>query len=279
MRRLLISFSSTLLVAMACAQDIVPSGKGDSAAEKAAQAMAAMDEIVAKPSSNEAVPKVTSDAKTAKATKAPKPEEEEDEPGNGNPPLLPASEAGGSRGMGMLSRARLDMMIPAGRSHRGVHYPMYRPLDGERAPVTTGPGAITGIKASLDSLFESELVTRLDDDHVQFDHAKWVQYDTKPAADGSSLPKMKLEIEKGVYDLKNDILMTNQPVRIENQQFVIEGDAMLHDRASGLTRLTGRVKMTFFNEEPEPAPASPPASPSSPAPGVSPPAPSPPPTR
>lgn len=276
MRRLLISFSSTLLVAMACAQDAVPAGKGDSAAEKAAQAMAAMDEIVAKPASNEAAPKVDSNAKTPKAPKAPKPDEEEDEPGTGNPPLLPASEAGGSRGMGMLSRARLDMMIPAGRSHRGVHYPMYRPLDGERAPETPGPGPITGIKASLDSLFESELVTRLDDDHVQFDRAKWVQYDTKPAADGSSLPKMKLEIERGVYDLKNDILMTNQPVRIENQQFVIEGDAMLHDRASGLTRLTGRVKMTFFNEEPEPAPASPPASP---APAVSPPAPSPPPTR
>ena len=279
MRRLLISFSSTLLGAMACAQETVPAGKGDSAAEKAAQAMAAMDEIIEKPASNEAAPEVASDAKMPKAPKAPKvpkPEEEEDEPGTGNPPLLPASEAGGSRGMGMLSRARLDMMIPAGRSHRGVHYPMYRPLDGERVPVVAGAGPITGIKASLDSLFESELVTRLDDDHVQFDRAKWVQYDTKPAADGSSLPKMKLEIERGVYDLKNDILMTNQPVRIENQQFVIEGDAMLHDRASGLTRLTGRVKMTFFNEEPEPAPAPPPASP---APAVSPPAPSPPPTR
>ena len=275
MRRLLISFTSTLLVAVACAQE-VPAGKGDSAAAKAAQAMAAMDEIVAPSPSNEAAPKVASDVKTLKAPKAPKPEEEADESGTGNPPLLPASEAGGSRGMGMLSRARLDMMIPAGRSHRGVHYPMYRPLDGERAPVATGPGAITGIKASLDSLFESEVVTRLDEDHVQFDRAKWVQYDTKPAADGSSLPKMKLEIERGVYDLKNDILMTNQPVRIENQQFVIEGDAMLHDRASGLTRLTGRVKMTFFNEDPDPAPAS---TPSTPAPAVSPPAPSPPPTR
>jgi hypothetical protein len=275
MRRLLISFTSTLLVAMARAQE-VPVGKGDSAAEKAAQAMAAMDEIVAKPASNEAAPKVASDVKTLKAPKAPKPEEEADEPVAGNPPLLPASEAGGSRGMGMLSRARLDMMIPAGRSHRGVHYPMYRPPDGERVPVTPGAGPIIGIKASLDSLFESELVTRLDEDHVQFDRAKWVQYDTKPAADGSSLPKMKLEIERGVYDLKNDILMTNQPVRIENQQFVIEGDAMLHDRASGLTRLTGRVKMTFFNEDPDPVPVS---TPSTPAPAVSPPAPSPPPTR
>lgn len=275
MRRILISFSSTLLVAMACAQD-VPAGKGDSAAEKAAQAMAAMDEIIAKPASNEKAPKIISDAKTPKAPKAPKPDEEEDESGPGNLPLLPASEAGGSRGMGMLSRSRLDMMIPAGRSHRGVHYPMYRPIDGERAPVTPGQVTITGIKASLDSLFESELVTRLDDDHVQFDHAKWVQYDTKLAADGSSLPKMKLEIERGVYDLKNDILMTNQPVRIENQQFVIEGDAMLHDRASGLTRLTGRVKMTFFNEDPDSAPASPP---STPDPAVPPPAPSPPPTR
>ena len=68
---------------------------------------------------------------------------------------------------------------------------------------------------------------------------------------------MTLEIERGVYDLKNEILMTNQPVKIENQQFLITGDTMLHDRASGLTRLTGRVKMTFYNEESDVAPATP----------------------
>jgi hypothetical protein len=108
------------------------------------------------------------------------------------------------------------------------------------------------------------MVTRLDEDHVQFDRAKWVQYEAKPEGNATLTPSMTLEIERGVYDLKSQILMTNQPVRIENQQLVITGDTMLHDRASGLTRLTGRVKMIFYNEEPEtagpnikPAPATP----------------------
>lgn len=269
MRRFLIPLSSTLLVAMAWAQE-VPAEKGNSPAEKAAKAMAAMDDLVGKPAQEAKAPKIEKDPKVARSN------EEQDEPANVTPPLLPASETGGSRGMGMLSRSRLDMMIPAGRSHRGVHYPMYRPADAERPQVTPGQETVTGVTASLDSLFESELVTRLDDDHVQFDHAKWVQYDVKPAADGRNQPTMKLEIERGVYDLKNDVLMTNQPVKIENRQFVIEGDTMLHDRASGLTRLTGRVKMTFFNEEPDAAPATP--APTAP-PAVPPPAPSPPPSR
>ncbi len=105
----------------------------------------------------------------------------------------------------------------------------------------------------MDSLFESELVTRLDNDHVQFDRAKWVQFDEKTGAGGQLQPTMTLELERGVYDLKNEILMTNQPVKIENQQFTIVGDTMVHDRASSLTRLTGRVKMTFYSEEPVPA--------------------------
>ena len=48
------------------------------------------------------------------------------------------------------------------------------------------------------------------------------------------------------------------------------------DVSSRLTRLTGRVKMTFFNEEPDTTPA--PTAPTAP-PAVPPPAPSPPPSR
>ena len=166
------------------------------------------------------------------------------------PGLLPAAAVGAARGLDVLSRSRLDMMMPSGRSHRGVHYPMYRPVATDRAVLDPVLGGVAGVTAPLESLFESELMTRLDEDHVQFDRAQWVQYDETPAADGSAVASMKLEIERGVYDLKNEILMTSQPVRIENRQFVIEGDTMLHDRASGLTRLTGRVRMTFYQEEP-----------------------------
>ncbi|MDB6072027.1 MAG: hypothetical protein JWL81_3198 [Verrucomicrobiales bacterium] len=182
----------------------------------------------------------------------------------GGPDIIPPPPEDG-RGMDMMSRSRMDMMVPPGRSHRGVHYPMYRALEGDRGevdPALAGAGTVGSITAPLESLFESEIVTRLDNDHIQFDRAKWVQFDEVINPDGTPKPSMSLEIERGVYDMKNDILMTNQPVRIENKQFLIEGDTMLHDRASGLTRLTGRVRMTFFNQDPEPpADATAPAAP------------------
>lgn len=179
------------------------------------------------------------------------------------PDIIPPPPEDG-RGMDMMSRSRMDMMVPPGRSHRGVHYPMYRVIDGERGEIDPNLGTVGSVTAPLESLFESEIVTRLDNDHIQFDRAKWVQFDEAVNPDGTAKPSMSLEIERGVYDMKNDILMTNQPVRIENKQFLIEGDTMLHDRASGLTRLTGRVRMTFFNQDPEP-PAEP-AAPSAPKP-------------
>ena len=178
--------------------------------------------------------------------------------------LLPPAPREGARGIDMMSRARLDVMIPSGRSHRGVRYPMYRPLDPGEGPVGSlpiVPAEGEGQSAPLASLFESDMVTRLDDDHIQFDRAKWQQFDNKPGPDGITTPTMSLEIERGVYDLKNEVLMTNQPVRIENRQFLITGDTMVHDRASSLTRLTGRVKMTFFNDDPPPAPVPQPPAP------------------
>ena len=213
------------------------------------------------------------------AEKAPEPAAEKsgalapgDEEEGAGPALLPPAEGGALRGMDVLSRARLDMIMPSGRSHRGVHYPMYRPVATDRAVLDPVLGGIAGVTAPLASLFESAVVTRLDEDHVQFDRAQWVQYDEPLAADGSAAPTLKLAIERGVYDLKNEVLMTSQPVRIENRQFVVEGDTMLHDRASGLTRIDGRVRMTFYREEAEAPPpgakpaAASPARPPQPAP-------------
>lgn len=255
MRRLLIPFSGVVLAAVAWTEE--PAKPAPSAAAvTAAKTMEAMDAISLKSTKEE-----------AKSTQA-----DGEEDSESGPPLLPLPTADSSRGMDVLSRARLDMMVPTGRSHRGVHYPIYRPVVTERTASDSAPGPVAGVTAPLESLFESDLVTRLDEDHVQFDRAKWVQYEEQMAADGSARPTMTLEIERGVYDLKNEILMTNQPVKIENRQFIIEGDTMLHDRASGLTRLTGRVKLTFFNEESESGakPAAPGSQPSPTLPAASP---------
>ena len=243
-----------LAAAAAWAQE---TGRPATAKEIAAKTMKAMEALgTADANVSKLETGKTKEAKSSKDLKAAASltaDSDEDDPAS--PPLLPGVSADGSRGMDLMTRARMDMMVPVGRSHRGVHYPMYRPVETERNARAPLQGALTGVTAPLASLFESELVTRLDNDHVQFDRATWVQFDEKPAADGTAKPTMTLEIERGIYDLKNEILMTNQPVRIENQQFIITGDTMLHDRASGLTRLTGRAHMTFYNEEPA-APAA-----------------------
>lgn len=234
------------------AQDAAPSAAA-TPEEIAAKTMTAMEALAA-PAETDSKPipgKINPNKSTKPVRKAAagKPEKEEEE--TAAPTLLPP----GARGVDPMSRARMDLMIPTGRSHKGVHYPMYRPVESGSDDPDLPLGSAGGVVAPLASLFESDIVTRLDEDHVQFDHAKWVQFGAQPTAGGAAKPTMTLEIERGVYDLKSEILMTNQPVKIENQQFLITGDTMLHDRASGLTRLTGRVKMTFYNEEPDPLPS------------------------
>ena len=253
MRRQLITLTGILLAGAAYAQE---AGKPATPEEIAAGTMKAMEALDA-PAANAPAPGAGK-MKTAKATKpvedAADPNVDNEEDDSAAPSLLPAAPAEGARGMDLMTRTRMDMMVPVGRSHRGVHYPMYLPVETDRTIMDPLLGGIAGVTAPLASLFESELVTRIDDDHVQFDRAKWIQFDKTPTADGRGKPTMSLEIERGVYDLKNEILMTNQPVKIENQQFLITGDTMLHDRASGLTRVTGRVHVTFYNEEPAPPP-------------------------
>ncbi|MES2707841.1 MAG: hypothetical protein V4726_14710 [Verrucomicrobiota bacterium] len=170
-------------------------------------------------------------------------EDENNHDNDGAAAFLPSRE--------QAARAKLNALLPPGSTHRGVYYPSFRPVQPDSDAVNPLTGAPLGVDAPMDSLFKSDAVTRLDDNHVQFDRANWVQFERTPAADGTPVPSMRLEMERGVYDLKNQILMSNQPVRIENQRMAITGDSMLHDRISGLTELTGRVRIVFFAEEPD----------------------------
>ncbi len=263
-----ILLTSLILAAVAWAQE-PPAVPAASAAEIAAKAMAAMEALEGNPAAAEVGP-AESDEESGVAEKT----EKAGKSSAALAPVLPEAEAQGARGIDVLSRARLDLMVPTGRSHRGVHYPVYRPVEPGRSETNPVPGGSAGVTAPMASLFESDLVTRLDDDHVQFDRAKFVQFAETSTGDGRNTPTMTLEMERGIYDLKNEILMTNQPVRIETPEFVIEGDTMVHDRASQLTRFT-RAKMTFYTDEPESTPvlSGLPASSPAPAPPV-PPAPS-----
>ena len=261
MRRILIPCSFSLVVASTWAQE--PARKPsaavtvDAVGEIAARAMEAMDALQApKISPKSSAPPTTGTGSTEETTPFPDAapagpggpnaiKQDAEDAEDGDPAVLPPASAQRARGIDLASRARLDSMVPVGRSHRGVHYPSYLKTQNTLAGEEPNPDNTAGVAAQLESLFESDVVTRLDDDHLQFEGAKWVQYEEKPAADGTVPPAMTLEIESGVYDLKHEILRTNQPVRIENNQYIIEADAMLHDRASGLTVFT-RAKISFL---------------------------------
>ncbi|RYD36020.1 MAG: hypothetical protein EOP86_07055 [Verrucomicrobiaceae bacterium] len=174
------------------------------------------------------------------------PDKEEKEEG-GNSPFHHSKEA--------ASRTKLDAMLPPGSTHRGVYYPSFRPVQPDSDQPDSAAGALPGMEETLASVFRGESVTRLDNDHVEVTQANWVQYDETPRADGTPRPAMTLDLERGVYNLKTQILISNQPVRIENSGRVMLGDTMLHDRASGLTTLEGRVRIVFFDEEESPATA------------------------
>ena len=273
MRRILIPCSFSLVVASTWAQE--PARKPsaavtvDAVGEIAARAMEAMDALQApKISPKSSAPPTTGTGSTEETTPFPDAapagpggpnaiKQDAEDAEDGDPAVLPPASAQRARGIDLASRARLDSMVPVGRSHRGVHYPSYLKTQNTLAGEEPNPDNTAGVAAQLESLFESDVVTRLDDDHLQFEGAKWVQYEEKPAADGTVPPAMTLEIESGVYDLKHEILRTNQPVRIENNQYIIEADAMLHDRASGLTVFT-RAKISFL-EDLEPASADEPS--------------------
>ena len=273
MRRILIPCSFSLVVASTWAQE--PTRKPsaavtvDAVGEIAARAMEAMDALQApKISPKSSAPPTTGTGSIEETTPFPDAapagpggpnaiKQDAEDAEDGDPAVLPPASAQRARGIDLASRARLDSMVPVGRSHRGVHYPSYLKTQNTLAGEEPNPDNTAGVAAQLESLFESDVVTRLDDDHLQFEGAKWVQYEEKPAADGTVPPAMTLEIESGVYDLKHEILRTNQPVRIENNQYIIEADAMLHDRASGLTVFT-RAKISFL-EDLEPASADEPS--------------------
>jgi hypothetical protein len=139
MRRILIPFTSTLLAVTALAQ--APAGLDpDSPAAKAAKAMEAMDELADEtpvvpgpPGTKSSKPAKSKAGKAGKAGKDPA------------PPLLPEEAGAANQEMDVMSRAKLDMLMPSGRSHRGVHYPMYRPMEraAENPAVTPSAAAVT----------------------------------------------------------------------------------------------------------------------------------------
>jgi hypothetical protein len=145
----------------------------------------------------------------------------------------------------MSSMDALFKIIPVGRTHEGVRYPV---MDGNR----------------ISAVVDSEFMTRIDENNLQFENAVIDQRGEDPVV---------FHLTKAVYNRQLDQLMSTQPAMIESRTYRIEGDSLNYDRKNNVSRMDGRVRMTIFDaasfgnatpqpgKEKEPEKKSPPAAP------------------
>jgi hypothetical protein len=138
------------------------------------------------------------------------------------------------RGLDRAMLERLNMLMPDGRAHEGLRYPIYREGRNPDAP-------------SLESLFESRRVLRLDEHHLFFEHARFSSFDDARFPDS---PTRVVSLDDALFDLRHDWVFTDKPVQLDERRMSIHSGGMVHDRATGLTIFTGGVEL-FLHEPPE----------------------------
>ncbi len=159
-----------------------------------------------------------------------------------------AARRASRRVAGMRSRLSiLEALAPPGSEHREVRAPFYREFVPRDLTGVLELDAV-GIPAEVESVFESRRVQRPDDGHLVFENAVFTEY-----ADGEGGEEIsrRLQLERGVYDLSMDLIVSDRPVVIEERDRRIESGGMLHDHATGLTHFTGGVRMVVYEEVPE----------------------------
>lgn len=138
-------------------------------------------------------------------------------------------------------RQMLDKLVAVGRSHEGLRYPIYS--DGK-----------TKDEPARKAEFQSGLVSRLDDTWLQFTKAMFQSFSDPKAPDAAT---RTVVLENAIYDIKNDLIFTNTPVKFEDKAGSIQSGAMLHDHATGLTIFSGGVELYLYEEADDAVPAAP----------------------
>jgi hypothetical protein len=159
-----------------------------------------------------------------------------------------AARRASRRVAGMRSRLSiLEALAPPGSEHREVRAPFYREFVPRDLTGVLELDSV-GIPAEVESIFESRRVQRPDDGHLVFENAVFTEY---ADGEGSEEISRRLQLERGVYDLSMDLIVSDRPVVIEERDRRIESGGMLHDHATGLTHFTGGVRMVVYEEVPE----------------------------
>ncbi len=144
-------------------------------------------------------------------------------------------------GISASLRAMLDKLVPEGRSHEGLRYPIYSDGKTEGAPEQEGE-------------FQSGRMSRLDETWVQFEKAQFQSFGDPAAPDTAT---RTILLEDAIYDIRHDLLFTDTAVTVEDKAGSIHSGAMLYDRATGLTVFSGGVELYLYDEPEAAAPATP----------------------
>ena len=151
------------------------------------------------------------------------------------------------RGADPAMLERLNLLVPEGRSHEGLRYPVYADDSVKDGPM-------------LEAEFKSQKVTRLDESHLEF---RGAVYSTFGDAKFPDTATRAISLQDAIYDLRQDLIFSDEPVRIDDRGGSIRSGGILHDRTTGITIFTGGVEL-FLNEQPAPKVEAPATTPSPP---------------
>ena len=150
------------------------------------------------------------------------------------------------RGLPEAVKEKFGVLVPPGRVHTGLCYPVYG-------------GRVDGAAPRREAELNAGRVERVAEDLVQMDAVDFVSYGEAAEPDRAT---RTVRMARAWYDLACDFLFSGQPVEIADEEHRIRSGELLYDRASGLAVFSGGVEI-YFTEDGVPAtvPANPPTAP------------------
>lgn len=98
-----------------------------------------------------------------------------------------------------------------------------------------------GPDGKLIMLLDTKSARRVDDGHIAMDDLR-IEFND----DGKTFV---VTMDKGLFNLETRVLQTDTKVKIQREDFVIDGDAAEFDTKNRLGRITGNIKMVIFNTD------------------------------
>jgi hypothetical protein len=98
--------------------------------------------------------------------------------------------------------------------------------------------------------FEASTAARIDENHVRFTNLKMVTYDQHEK------PDFKVDMTDATLNLETRVIESKQRTMIKRADFEIAGDTMQFNTLTHQGTMTGKVRMTIFNQKEIAGPAA-----------------------